>query len=371
VAETNLRRGIDAARAAATAVALGRLGAGRRRRPALVPAPVGDRVVSVVIPARDEAARLGACLEGLRGDRDVGEVIVVDDGSRDATAAIAEDAGARVLTAPALPAGWVGKPWALEQGLRAARGEIVVFLDADTIPRPGLIGALAAALKDVDLVTAGARFRCDTAGERWLHPAMLTTLVYRYGPPDADRPVGPRRLIVNGQCVAVRRRALAEAGGFTAAAGHMTDDAALARSLARRGWRIAFRDGGALLLVDMHGSIAETWREWGRSIGLPDVTSRAARLGDLALVWLVLAGPVLRTLARRGDRLDRALLLVRGAILAATAAGYERRGPAYWLSPLADPVAAVALTRSALRPTRAWRGRVYPAAAGTASRSRS
>jgi dolichol-phosphate mannosyltransferase len=266
--------------------------------------------------------------------------------------------------------GWIGKPWALQRGLEAARGDVVVSVDADTRPRPGLGRALAAALEDADLVTAGARFACDGAGERWLHPALLATLIYRFGPPDAVPAARPERLVVNGQCTAVRRRELIHAGGYVHAAGHMTDDAAQARALARLGWRVAFHDGGALIEVDMHDSAGETWREWGRSIALRDVTSAGWTAADVAVVWLTLGLPPLRLLARRAGRLDAALLALRVVMGVPMAGSYARRGPAYWLSPLADPLAALRLTASALRPARRWRGRVY-AAARTAPRSAS
>jgi len=243
--------------------------------------------------------------------------------------------------------------------LETARGEVVVSVDADTRPRPGLVGALAHALEDADLVTAGARFVCSTAGERWLHPALLMTLVYRYGPPDARARTAVSRLVINGQCTAVRREQLLAAGGYAHAAGHMTDDAAFARGLARRGWRVAFHDGGGLIDVDMHESAAETWREWGRSIALPGVTSRGWAAADVAVIWLTLGLPPLRVLARRAGRLDWTLLALRAAMLAAVAPSYARRGAPFWLSPLADPLAAARLTWSAVRPSRRWRGRAY------------
>jgi dolichol-phosphate mannosyltransferase len=352
-----------AAQLVAAAAVLARLGRGRRRRPPLAPPgePPGGSI-TVVVPARDEAARIGPCLDGLRTDPDVTEVLVVDDCSTDGTAEVARAHGARVIAGREPPASWVGKPWALQQGLEAARGEIVVSVDADTRPRPGLAGALARALDGADLVTAGCRFLCDTPGERWLHPAMLATLVYRFGPPDALARPAPGRLIVNGQCTAVRRRALLDAGGYVHAAGNMTDDAAQGRALARLGWRVAFHDGGDLIAVDMHDSAGETWREWGRSLALPDVTTPAWRAADVALVWLTLGLPPLRLIAGRASRIDGALLVLRWVMAVPLARGYARRGPAYWLSPLADPPAALRLTTSALRPARRWRGRVYGAA---------
>jgi dolichol-phosphate mannosyltransferase len=294
-------------------------------------------------------------LAGLTGED--AEVIVVDDGSRDRTAAVARAHGARVVAGAPPPAGWIGKPWALQQGLEAARGDIVVSLDADTRPRPGLLGALAGALDGADLVTASARFVCDSVAERVLHPSMLASLVYRYGPSDVE---APRRILANGQVTAVRRRALLDAGGYTLAAGHMTDDAALARALAARGWRVAFVDGTALVDVRMYASAGETWREWGRSLALPDVTPPAWQAADLAVVWLTMALPVVRAVARRPTRLDLALLGLRCALLGPLASAYARRGAAYWASPLADPATAVRLTLSALRPARTWRGRTYP-----------
>jgi dolichol-phosphate mannosyltransferase len=361
-----------AAQAGATALVLARLARGRDRRPALaVPPDASAGTVSVVIPARDEAGRIGPCIAPLAADPALLEVIVVDDGSTDATADVARRAGARVISAGPPPDGWVGKPWALQRGLETARGEFVVSLDADTRPRRGLAAALVAALGDADLVCAGARFICDGAGERWLHPALLATLVYRFGPPDARRPARPARLVVNGQCTAVRRRPMLDAGGYAHAAAHMTDDAAQARALARRGWRVAFHDGGGLIAVDMHASAAATWREWGRSIALRDVTSVGWTAADLAVVWLTLGLPPLRLLARRAGPLDLALLGLRATLAAALAPSYERRGAPYWLAPLADPAAALRLTISALRPSRRWRGRVYGPAAGTAPRSAS
>jgi len=357
------------AQAVAAAVALARLGRGRVRR-APLSAAVGPppATVSAVVPARDEAARVAPCLAGLLADPDLAEVVVVDDRSSDGTGALARSLGARVIDGAEPPEGWVGKPWALQQGVEAATGAIVVCVDADTRPRPGLARALAAALEDADFVTGGTRFVCDTPGERLLHPSLLASLVYRYGPADADPGPPPARVVANGQCTAAYREPFLRAGGYAAAVGHMTDDAALARALARADWRVAFRDAGDLIEVKMHDSAGEAWREWGRSIALADVEPPAWRAADAAVVWLVMALPVLRALTGRARALDWALLAVRAALTAAMRDAYTRRGAAFWLSPLADPATAVRLTLSSVRQTRTWRGRTYGATPGREAR---
>lgn len=347
--------------AAALAVAV-RLARGRRRRPALAPVRTASPRVSVVIPARDEEARLGPCLSAVLADPDVAEVIVVDDESRDGTARLAAGVGAKVVAGAPLPDGWVGKQWALRQGVEAAGGDVVVTLDADARPAPGLFGALAAALGEYDLVSAGPRFVCDGAVEQALHASFLATLVYRFGPIGPATPPAPHRAMANGQCTAFRRAAMLDARGFARVRGNMADDVALARALASDGWAVGFLDAGGLLEVDMHDSAAGVWREWGRSLSLRDATAPGWQVADLAVVWLAAALPVLRLVAGRPTRLDLGLLAVRLLLAGALRGSYTRPGPGVLLSPLLDPLAALRLTQATLRPVRNWRGRVYPAA---------
>ncbi|GIH99325.1 glycosyltransferase [Planobispora takensis] len=334
-------------------------------------AGAGTGEISVVIPARDEEHRIGACLTAVLADPDVAEVIVVDDGSSDGTGRMAAGLGAKVVTGAPLPPGWVGKQWALRQGVEAARGDVVVTLDADTRPAPGLAGAAARALEHYDLLTAGPRFVCDGTAEQALHASFLATLVYRFGPIGPAKPPVPHRTVANGQCTAFRRTAMLEIDGFARIRGHMTDDVALARSLAAAGWRVGFLEAGGLLEVDMHESAAEVWREWGRSLPLRDVTSPGWQAADLAVVWLAAALPVMRLAAGRPTRLDLALLAVRLLLTGALRGSYTRPGPGVLLSPLLDPLTALRLTQATLRPVRTWRGRTYPGAAtgaGTGAR---
>ena len=288
---------------------------------------------------------------------------MVDDESADGTAAVAARAGARVIPGGRLPSGWVGKQWALQQGLEVASGEYVLTLDADTRARPGLAGALvtAAAAGPFDLVSAGPRFVCDSAAEQGLHAAMLATLVYRFGPIGLARQPRPGRVVVNGQCLLARRAGLAATGGFGPVRGHLTDDIALARDLARRGWRIGFLDGRDLLDVYMHASVAEVWREWGRSLPMTDVSTPASQAADLAVLGLTSALPLARLVAGRPTALDLGLLALRVSLLGPLRRSYASPGPGLYCSPLADVAALIRMTGGTIRPVRSWRGRRYPA----------
>jgi dolichol-phosphate mannosyltransferase len=351
-------------RLAAASVTLSRLSSAARRRPALAVETGDVPSISVVVPARDEAGRLGPLLAALRNAPGVAEIVVVDDESTDATAEVAAASGARVVHGAPLPAGWVGKAWALDQGLRTATSEWVVTLDADTRPSSELPRSLVArARRDgLGFVTVGGRFECPTAGVRWLHPAMLTTLVYRFGAPDALRPV---RVLANGQCMAFSRQPLLDEGGFAPVAHHVVEDVALARLLRRRGWSVAMLDGPDLLTTRMFENLADAWRGWSRSLALPGVEPRVRQLLDIALVAVGQALPLPRVLLRRFDVIDVVLLAARLGTLAGTRRAYDRAGIAYWASPLADLGALGALVSGVIPRSHSWRGRRYAASLPT------
>jgi dolichol-phosphate mannosyltransferase len=361
------------AQAVAGLVVLIRLGRGRDRVRPLAPGdPAEPGALTVIVPARDEEHRIGPLLDAVaRMGPVVREAIVVDDGSTDATAdvvrrAIARDARLRLVTAAPRPDGWVGKQHALQQGLAEARAPWALCLDADARPDPALPDAIlrAAAEHGYDAVTAGPRFAVDTPGEAVLHPALLATLVYRFGPP-TPAPAASDRIVANGQCLLVPVERFRTAGGWQPVRAHMTEDVALARHLVRSGWRVGMADAAPLLVVDMHASGREAWREWGRSLALPGVASGREQALDILTLLLTLALPPWMLLAAllTGSVWiaipSLVLLAVRILFHVALRSAYERPGRLYWLAPLADGAAVVRLVASALRPNRRWRGRTY------------
>ncbi len=347
------------ARAGLLAVAAARIAGGARRRPALSPRrrPAGAPPVTVIVPARDEARRIEPCIRSLATDG--ADVLVVDDGSTDETRSVAESAGARVIDAGPLPPGWAGKTHALQVGLEAATTPIVIAVDADTRAEPGFVAALADALGDRVLVSAGTRVDEPDAGGRLVHASMLASLLYRLGPPGIT-PRRPERSMANGQCMVFDRAALVAAGGFEPVAPNLIEDVALARHLATHGHRVAFEDATSVLAVEGYGTAWPTLTGWGRSLAMREVTSIPWMIADLAVVWSAMALPLPRLLAGRGDAVDAVAVGMRLGVAAATAGAFRPRGWALLLAPSADVATALWLTAGAVFPSRRWRGRRYP-----------
>lgn len=364
---------------------LKRLSGGRNRRPPERPRPEGfdGEAMTIVVATLNEAHRIGPCLGGLRAQgTPVREILVVDSGSTDGTrelvqAAAAEDPRIRLLTDPALPAGWIGKAWALQFGTEQAAYPWVLGMDADTEANAGCAAAVLAAAKreGFDVVSFAPQFAAQSAAERWLQPALLVTLIYRSGAVGDPR-VKPERVIANGQCFLAKRATILAQGGYAPVKDSFAEDVSLVRHLARRGVAVGFLDGSQLYRVRSYSGIAQMWREWGRSLDLKDATSKAQQALDTLFVVLAqgLALPSAIAVAFAWPSMTpgnaRTLLAVATAVLVGVrwllllgiAPSYERRGLTWWLSPLADPLAALRLVLSTLRRPKRWRTRRYDSA---------
>jgi dolichol-phosphate mannosyltransferase len=340
-------------RTAVAAVVLARAAAGlRRREPLPVPAAVEARV-SVLVPAADGAAGLAERLSGVAGAPGVAEVLVLDPAGSEAVAAAARDAGARLVAVQAPPPDRVAAPWALEQGLQAARGEVVVALGPAVVASPGLVGALVGELRRREaegrrpvLLSAAGRRVVAGRGDRLVAPAFQAAGRPAGDPLPAGREPQPRRATVWGPLLCARARPLREAGGFALAAGHRTHGVALARALAGRGWLVAGCDAGDLAT---EAEPPADWRERARAVVPPDVTPGPGRALHATALAALRVWPWVRVLRGRADAADGALLVARGLLLAGQARGWGRvPGPdPLWCSWLLDGPVAVAVALAA------------------------
>ena len=321
--------------------------------------------ISVIIPARNEANRIRACLEAIVGAPGIYEVVVVDDESSDETAAVASRLGATVLSGKPIPNGWVGKAWALHQGVQAATGEWVVTLDADAVAHPQLAQAVVqrAQRDGLRFVSVGARFDCPSKGAQWLHPAMLTTLVYRYGPSGSKGKVKSDSQLANGQCMAFLRRDAIDHDVLTRVRGETIEDVALVRLVASMGWSVAMLDGSKLLTVRMFESFTDTWNGWGRSLSLASVDNARRVFGHSIVLMLAQVAPLWMLVLGLSTPVSIALLLIRIGTLFGMRRAYIQHDIWYWLSPLADTLALLAIVRGLIRQVfgrnATWRGRTY------------
>jgi hopene-associated glycosyltransferase HpnB len=209
------------------------------------PSPVSWPAVVAVVPARDEADVIGASLPSLLGQDYPGafDVIVVDDQSRDCTAALARQAASAaadrltVLSGQAPPPGWGGKVWAMQQGVdsiqrRQQASRYVLFTDADIVFDRAALRQLVARAEADDLVLTSlmVKLRCESLSERLFIPAFVFFFQMLYPFAWVKRRTHKMAAAAGG-CMLARFSALAAAGGLEAIRSALIDDCALARRL--------------------------------------------------------------------------------------------------------------------------------------------
>lgn len=259
-------------------------------------------LVSILVPARDEEHNIRRCvLSLLAQDYPAFEVVALDDDSTDETLAIlqelaATDSRLRVVRGRPLPPDWLGKHWACEQLAHLARGELLLFTDADTWHHPDTLrdAVSARAREDCDLLTGIPREEIGSWGERLVMPVVgwaLFSLV-------PLRLVGSRRrfslTMAIGQFMLFRRESFESIGGYAAVCADPMDDLALARRLKERGFRQCFFDLSQRVSCRMYRGFRAVADGLGKIL-YPTLGCNSWLLAcaALALTWLYLAPPAL------------------------------------------------------------------------------
>ncbi|HTS88185.1 MAG TPA: glycosyltransferase family 2 protein [Gemmatimonadales bacterium] len=330
-----------------------------RRSPRLTAFPAASRgLVSVIVPARNEASTIDTVIRSILATTYPAiELIVVDDRSTDATRTLAEqavgaDPRARVLAGEPLPDGWYGKPWALEQGYRAARGDFLLFTDADTRHTPELIGRAVGAIEATaaDLLTIAPRQRCVTLWERLIMPQVIYLLALRFHPRLVNRARHRSEVIAIGQFILVRRPAYEAIGGHEVVRAEIAEDLALAQEFWSAGYRLRVLFGDELIETRMYTGLRHLIEGWSKNIYLGSRRSFPDEPVQRALVPLLLGGAL-------------AFWLVPWLLLAAVAVGAL---PAWLAGPLWGAVGASVLFWGAIAfgmGIPPWYGLGYPVGA--------
>ena len=338
-------------------------------------APTGTRV-AILIPARDEEAGIAACVESALASTGVAlEVIVLDDHSSDATAAIVvrlahADPRLRLAGAPPLPQGWSGKQHACHVLAHLTDAPHLIFLDADVRLEPDAAARLAGALTHADLVSGVPRQIMGSLAELLIIP-MINMLLLGYLPiPLSRRDPRPGLAAACGQMIAVKAEAYALAGGHAGIRASLHDGLMLPRLFRAAGLRTNLVAGAALASCRMYvgrralvrGTTKNATEGLAKPVALPIWT--ALLLGGHVLPWALLVAAI-----ASGAHFATLLtaLACAGPVVARLIQAVGCREPlrSVPLNPLAVVLLLVlqwwALGRKWTGRQETWRGRSYPA----------
>jgi chlorobactene glucosyltransferase len=335
--------------------------------------------LSIIVPARNEEQNIARCVNSLLLTRHCDfEVIVVDDRSTDATRGILDaiaqhDPRLKIVAGAPLPDGWVGKPWALAQGARIARGAWLLFTDADTEHEPlAATSALQCALENgYGVVSLLTDQQTTGLAERLLLPTILFVIMLGVGATDdVNDTRKPDVAIFNGQYILVSRVAYDAIGGHEAVRAEIAEDLDLARRFKRDGrFRIFLGGAGGLVRTRMYASFAQIWHGFVKNFAI-GARGRpfGAIVGTALLACVSPISPIVVLLALlQRQWLAAAVLALSGAAIIAVAEFGMRRARFRPWSGLALPLGAVvtlAIFATSLYCTFVgrgveWRGRRY------------
>ena len=252
---------------------------------------------SILVPCRDEAENVSELVATLGGlDHPRYEVIFIDDNSTDGTGellrqAITNRPYMKVISAAPLSDGWMGKPWALSQGLGHATHDYIVTVDADVRLAPDALSAMDSVLQRTgsDFLSPYPSQSAVTMSERLVQPLLqwtwMTTVPLRLAMQSSRTSLA----VANGQFLIVKKSALIAVGGFAAIQSSVLDDIDLARVLIHGGFRGGVCDGSKIASTRMYTSFREIRAGYGKSMS----TGFGGIFGSLALVFVMAVSGIL------------------------------------------------------------------------------
>ena len=359
----------------------------RTRRPHLrdyPPATTGP-LVSVIIPARNEAHNIERCVRSmLAATYPALEIIVVDDRSTDGTGDVVRGlierdralaSRVRVVAGAELPDGWFGKVWALIQGYRAARGELLLFADADTKHEPELIAraVTAHARERANLLTVLPRQESLSFWERLVQPQVFFVLQARVGNLQrVNRTRVPWEAIANGQFILTSRADYEAIGTHQAVKEQVAEDVALAQAYVRAHKDLFLLHAQEYMSTRMYRSLREIIEGWSKNLalGAPMMMPPVQWLRRIApfIMWIPSLAWVLPPIIWGATGWAPAAIATVLSIGTWLLIYHYERLPLWYapLYPFGAVVVAFIMIKSALRGARKvqWKGRTYGRAVG-------
>lgn len=290
-----------------------------------VPPPSSDApLVTVIVPARNEAHNIARCVSSiLASSYPRLELVVVDDGSADGTAEIARkaaagDSRARVVMNSPLPEGWFGKQWACTTGAREARGEILLFTDADTYHGSDLVTRSVNAMRrtGADMFSVAGKQEMGGFWERVIQPQMFSILSMRYGGTESvNNSRHASGKIANGQCIFFKRFSYDEIGGHASVRTFVGEDLMLAQRVFARGKKTVLMLGVNQLSTRMYTSLQGLIEGWRKNVFAAGIDSMPFGAPGRVLFPLALLVPPVMQLLPLAVLVLGALGMVSGGLV--------------------------------------------------------
>jgi glycosyltransferase involved in cell wall biosynthesis len=228
--------------------------------------------VSAIIPARNEEAVIATCIESLARQPEISEIVVVDDQSTDGTASVVRNLSGkyqhlRLLQTDRLPDGWVGKNHALWTGVQQAKGDWLLFTDADAEHEQGSVARALQIARERE--AALVSFSPEQITEEWYEKALIPYVYLRlakFFSYDGVNDPKSKAAAANGQFLMIRRDVYDAIGGHAGVAGEVLEDVAIAMRVKAVGHRIWFDSGKGIVRVRMYRSFDDMWQGWKKNL---------------------------------------------------------------------------------------------------------
>lgn len=253
-------------------------------------------LVSIVIPSRNEEHRIGKCLKTLKSQTYPNlEFIIVDDSTDNTVNVIKSIAGDdkrfKIIKQEKLPNGWVGKPFALQQGSKIAKGEWLLFIDADTYYDPVLIErSVEYALRNkLDMLSLAPRHICKSFWEKVIQPIPLGAIAALLPLAKTNDPKSKVALAI-GPFIMIKHMIFDKINGYRTIKGYINDDTQLAKLVKSSGFKLGIANAQSMMNLKMYERFGEIWEGWSKNVFLGMIQNRRikSKLLQLLLLFAIL-----------------------------------------------------------------------------------